>query len=375
MGSWERIGMDEKLNWLMLAGKFAMDGDPRGMRACAREIFELDQASADGPAVMAEAALYSASLEEAESLAHDAYSMEPKNLRARLVLGGIAAHRFELGEELSLLRGVVEDAHKQLKHMEELQNDQRLRMHFARNPMPAEQERAVRKQAELQAKILRYLLYRALGWLADAEYLAGRPDRAAGNLLEASSLAETRERQAELYSKHLFLRNYRELAPQASLELAEKYQQLIEGIHPYRQEKTKQAPDKKLRIGYISPDFRQHAVANFVVPFFRDFDLDHFSVYCYSTGQADQVTERLRRFHIAWRDVRGRSAGAVALDSANSKMRSSMPLEWKNDRTFSMDMTSNSSRIFLASTAMTAAIANQTTAAFVTISSIVLGLI
>ena len=47
------------LNWLSLADKFAADGDPKGMRACARELWELDAESMDGAAVMAEAALYS----------------------------------------------------------------------------------------------------------------------------------------------------------------------------------------------------------------------------------------------------------------------------------------------------------------------------
>ena len=31
----------EKLNWLKLADKFAVDGDPKGMRACAKELWQL----------------------------------------------------------------------------------------------------------------------------------------------------------------------------------------------------------------------------------------------------------------------------------------------------------------------------------------------
>ena len=51
-----------------------------------------------------------------------------------------------------------------------------------------EQEKNARKQAELQAKVLRYLLYRSLGWFADAAYLAGKPDQASEALQEASGL-------------------------------------------------------------------------------------------------------------------------------------------------------------------------------------------
>ena len=304
--------MDERLNWLMLANKFALDGDPRGMRACARELFDLNPNSADGPAIMAEAALYSGNWEEAELLARDACSLRADHLRARMVLAGLAAHKFELKDELALLTPLIADIRKKLKRTEELQTDGRLKMNFAHAEKADEQEKAVRKQAEVETKVLQYLLYRCLGLLADAEYLAGEAGKAADALEEASSLAETREMEAELYSKHLFLRNYCDLTPKMSREKAEKYQSILGASVYYRQENIKKTPDKKLRIGYISPDFRQHAVANFVLPFFRDFDSDQFAVYAYSTGKADAVTDRLRRHRISWRDVRGRQPHAVA---------------------------------------------------------------
>ena len=304
--------MDERLNWLLLANKFALDGDPRGMRACARELFDLDPKSAHGPAVMAEAALYSGNLEEAENLALDAHSLEPKNIRARMVLGGVAAQQFDLEREIELLAGAVRDTREQISHMEALQNDRRLPLRFGRKPDAADQEKAVRKQAAAQEKMLRYLLYRALGWLGDAYYLAADPERAADALEEASSMAETAELRAELYSKHLFLRNYRDQSPRTARELAEKYQSLIAGIVPYSHDHVKRTPGKKLRVGYISPDFRQHAVANFVVPFFRDFDREHFTVYCYSMGAPDAVTDRLRRHHVSWRNLQGRPSHTAA---------------------------------------------------------------
>ena len=73
--------MNERLNWLALADKFAQDGDPRAMRACARELFELNKNKADGPAIMAEAALYLGKLDEAETLANAALELEPHHLR------------------------------------------------------------------------------------------------------------------------------------------------------------------------------------------------------------------------------------------------------------------------------------------------------
>lgn len=64
-------------------------------------------------------------------------------------------------------------------------------------------------------------------------------------------------------------------------------------------------PGKRLRIGYISRDFRLHAMAYFLAPFLRDFTPEAFSVYVYATGPVDEVTRRLRHFPVQWRDVRG----------------------------------------------------------------------
>lgn len=304
--------MDERINWLTLANKFAQDGDPRGMRACARELFDLDNSSADGPAVMAEAALYSGKLDEAEVLAHDACSLCPEHFRARMVLAGLAANRFELRDELSILYKLTPDVRRELNKVRNLQENHRVRKQLSRTADSEAQEKAAMKQAALEEKLYRYILFHSLCLLADAEYLAGEPDLAADALNEARTLAETKEQEAELYSKHLFLRNYREQTDKNRRELAETYQAILGPSIPYKQENVLKNPEKKLRIGYISPDFRQHAVANFVLPFMRDFDSDRFSVYCYSTGKADAVTDRFRHNHISWRDVRGRPPHTIA---------------------------------------------------------------
>ena len=60
--------MDKKiLDWVTLAEKFSADGDPMSMRTVAREIFDLDKNSAEGLAIMAEAAFYMGNLDEAQS--------------------------------------------------------------------------------------------------------------------------------------------------------------------------------------------------------------------------------------------------------------------------------------------------------------------
>ncbi len=302
--------MDERLNWLVLADKFSMEGDPRGMRACARELFDLDPKSADGPAVMAEAALYSGSREEAESLAEDALFLEANHLRARMVLGGLAAQRQELNEMLRILQKVAAEIRVFLQEMKDWQQE-RIRTLSDREKETEAQAEALQKQKTAEARCWRYLLFRTLGWMADGFYLAGEPVKAADAVLEASLQVQDREIAAELYSKQLFLRNYRGQSPRRVREEAEKYQSFLD-VRPFPQEKAFLSPNKKLRVGYLSPDFRRHAVANFVMPMLRDFDKKNFSVYCYSTGQSDEVTECFRRQQVIWRDMRGREPQQIA---------------------------------------------------------------
>jgi protein O-GlcNAc transferase len=63
-------------------------------------------------------------------------------------------------------------------------------------------------------------------------------------------------------------------------------------------------PERKLRVGFVSGDFRTHSVAQFFEPILSARDRSAFEYICYSTcGGRDAVTERLRAGADAWRDV------------------------------------------------------------------------
>jgi protein O-GlcNAc transferase len=52
---------------------------------------------------------------------------------------------------------------------------------------------------------------------------------------------------------------------------------------------------RRLRVGYISPDFRRHSVSYFVEPVLASYDRDRFEVFCYSDVlKPDSFTERIR---------------------------------------------------------------------------------
>ncbi|MES1207363.1 MAG: tetratricopeptide repeat protein, partial [Pseudomonadota bacterium] len=54
------------------------------------------------------------------------------------------------------------------------------------------------------------------------------------------------------------------------------------------------SPERRLRMGYVSPDFRSHSVASFLEPLLAAHDRAQFEVICYSDAVADAVTQRIR---------------------------------------------------------------------------------
>lgn len=63
-------------------------------------------------------------------------------------------------------------------------------------------------------------------------------------------------------------------------------------------------PARRLRIGYVSPDFRNHCQALFMTPLLRNHDHAGFEIVCYALSpQRDDVTARLAQYAHVWRDV------------------------------------------------------------------------
>jgi protein O-GlcNAc transferase len=76
---------------------------------------------------------------------------------------------------------------------------------------------------------------------------------------------------------------------------------------------NEQNPQKRLRIGYVSPDFRNHSCAWFVEPILAMHDRTNFEIYCYANvPQADDATTRLKALSDHWYDVQEMSSEAVA---------------------------------------------------------------
>ncbi|MBL0210973.1 MAG: tetratricopeptide repeat protein [Holophagaceae bacterium] len=72
-------------------------------------------------------------------------------------------------------------------------------------------------------------------------------------------------------------------------------------------------PDARLKVAFLSPDFRRHSCAFFLEGLLRNLDRGQVRVFGYSdTLKPDGDTERLKQLCDEWRDVTGKSHAAVA---------------------------------------------------------------
>jgi predicted O-linked N-acetylglucosamine transferase (SPINDLY family) len=82
---------------------------------------------------------------------------------------------------------------------------------------------------------------------------------------------------------------------------------------------NERSPERRLRIGYVSPDFREHPVGRFLLPLFSHHDHTQVEIFAYSQmGVSDALTRQLRSWTEGagggggWRDILGMSDAQVA---------------------------------------------------------------
>jgi len=71
-------------------------------------------------------------------------------------------------------------------------------------------------------------------------------------------------------------------------------------------------PDRRLRVGYVSPDFREHPVGQNLLPLLREHDRRQMEIFCYSNVvRPDTRTDQLRGYADVWRSIVGLSDSQV----------------------------------------------------------------
>ena len=110
-------------------------------------------------------------------------------------------------------------------------------------------------------------------------------------------------------SNLLFAHNYTDaLTPEAISKRHFEVGSRISESNPDKGVPHQNVPDKtrKLKIGYVSPDFRQHAVAFFFEPLIRHQNRDQFETYCYAeVFVEDHVSKLLKGLCNHWLNTVG----------------------------------------------------------------------
>ncbi|TRV43368.1 MAG: FkbM family methyltransferase [Microcystis panniformis Mp_MB_F_20051200_S9] len=66
------------------------------------------------------------------------------------------------------------------------------------------------------------------------------------------------------------------------------------------------AAQHKLKIGYVSPDFKRHPVGKFIAPIIKHHDHQKFEIYCYGEiRKVDEITEEIQSSCDHWRSTLG----------------------------------------------------------------------
>lgn len=94
----------------------------------------------------------------------------------------------------------------------------------------------------------------------------------------------------------------------------DKFDQLVaRPLYDPRSHTNDRSPNRRLRVGYVSADFRRHAVAYFALPLLQGHHSEEVEIYCYyNHRQNDEWTQRFKELCAGWVDCVGWDDAALA---------------------------------------------------------------
>ena len=148
----------------------------------------------------------------------------------------------------------------------------------------------------------RFFKAEILSRLGSAYHTIGETALSVENFLNSAELEENFSKKRIEISNAIFAANDSEkFSARDFKKLYDEYNKTFGDVKPFDKKIYRH---KKLRIGYLSADFRTHPVANFIFAPIHFHDREKFSVYCYySAKDFDDVTAQLKSAADFWRDV------------------------------------------------------------------------
>jgi predicted O-linked N-acetylglucosamine transferase (SPINDLY family) len=141
----------------------------------------------------------------------------------------------------------------------------------------------------------------------------GNLDNALASYRKALAL---RPGYTKAHSNLIFCMNYDEHSSQHDIYTESRHWEAAHGasgaarIAPHHHDRD---PERRLRIGYVSPDFRSHSVSHFLDPLIASHDRRQFEIFCYAqVANPDIETRRLRGLADGWCSSVGMTTQALA---------------------------------------------------------------
>jgi len=129
----------------------------------------------------------------------------------------------------------------------------------------------------------------------------GESEKASECFKRSSMFAKNLQDKTRMYSSYLFMSNYFENLSEEELSNRHKaYGDFFEGVQQYEHVRRNK---KKIRIGYISPDFREHVVVYFMYALLSKYDKNRFEVFCYAKCREDPISEQLKSLVDSWTNI------------------------------------------------------------------------
>jgi len=295
---------------LLLAHVLDREGDAA---AAARELDAALRARPENFAALFSHALVLVKLgrhRDAESSLRQALVVEPGNADASIRLAGLLCSRGLLDEAEGFLRGVVAS------------EPGRVEAHYGLFDIHKRRGELSAAASELRQVIASApALLPAYGELAAILLRQGRVDEAlqvhaeARRRSPATGQVESNE-SLVLASNELFALNLSDSITEE--DLFARHRSLgarLESRYPRRFARFANAaqPGRRLRVGYVSGEFRYHPVTVFAIPLLERHDRSQCEVYCYSRGaEDDEFTRQVSQCADAWRDVASLPAARIA---------------------------------------------------------------
>ena len=240
--------------------------------------------------------------EEAIACLHHAIALKPDFAQAHYNLGKALRARGAFDEALAAYRAAIHfqpDLALAHNNIGVILHDRRLMDEAA-----AAYRRAIECApgfAEAHGNLANALKDRGMIDEAVAEYrraLALQPQNAAIGSNFIHALQYSPDRNGEELTAELQTWNQRHTAP-------------LRGT--WRPHENPPDPDRRLRVGYVSADFRNHAVGRTFIANFEAHDRTQFDIVCYSAhAVGDEIGERFRNGSALWREIGALSDDTLA---------------------------------------------------------------